>query len=56
MQIETSLTEKPYEKSEGERRCLIIVNTGDGKGKNASAFGLALRVHGCAKKVKIFSL
>ena len=54
MQIETPPTEKPYEKSEGERRGLIIVNTGDGKGKSTSAFGLALRAHGRAKKVKIF--
>ena len=56
MQLETSLTEKPDEKSEGERRCLIIVNAGYGKGKNASAFGLALRLHGRAKKVKIFGV
>ncbi|MDH4482392.1 MAG: cob(I)yrinic acid a,c-diamide adenosyltransferase [Rhodoferax sp.] len=54
MQIETPPTEKPYEKSEGERRGLIIVNTGDGKGKSTSAFGLALRAHGRAKRVKIF--
>jgi len=54
MQIETPPTEKRYEKSEGERRGLIIVNTGDGKGKSTSAFGLALRAHGRAKTVKIF--
>ena len=54
MQIETPPTEKPYDKSEGERRGLIIVNTGDGKGKSTSAFGLALRAHGRGKKVKIF--
>ena len=29
MQIESPPTEKPYDKSEGERRGLIIVNTGD---------------------------
>ncbi len=34
MQLETPPTEKPYEKSEGERRGLVIVNTGDGKGKS----------------------
>jgi cob(I)alamin adenosyltransferase len=54
MQIESPPTEKPYDKSEGERRGLIIVNTGDGKGKSTSAFGLALRAHGRAKNVKIY--
>lgn len=54
MQIETAPTDKPYEKPEGERRGLIIVNTGDGKGKSTAAFGLALRAHGRGKMVKIF--
>jgi len=54
MQIETPPSEKPYQKPEGERRGLVIVNTGDGKGKSTAAFGLALRAHGRGKAVKIY--
>ena len=54
MQIETPPTEKPYDKAEGERRGIVIVNTGDGKGKSTAAFGLALRAHGRGKAVRIF--
>jgi cob(I)alamin adenosyltransferase len=54
MKIEAPPSEKPYEKPEGERRGLVIVNTGDGKGKSTAAFGLALRAHGRGKKVKIY--
>ncbi|MDM0044245.1 cob(I)yrinic acid a,c-diamide adenosyltransferase [Variovorax dokdonensis] len=54
MKIETPPTAKPYDKPEGERRGLVIVNTGDGKGKSTAAFGLALRAHGRGKAVKIY--
>jgi cob(I)alamin adenosyltransferase len=54
MQIETPPTEKRYEKPDGERRGLVIVHTGDGKGKSTAAFGLALRAHGRGKSVKIW--
>ena len=39
---------------QSERRGLLIVNTGDGKGKSTAAFGLALRAHGRGKTVKIY--
>ena len=54
MNIETPPTEKPYEKPEGERRGLLIVNTGNGKGKSTAAFGLAFRATGRGKAVKVY--
>ena len=54
MEIKAPPTEKPYEPSTGERRGLLIINTGDGKGKSTAAFGLAIRAHGRGKNVKIY--
>lgn len=44
----------PSPKAEGERRGLVFVHTGHGKGKSTAAFGLALRAHGRGKAVKIY--
>lgn len=54
MQIEQAPTERTTPKPDGERRGLVIVHTGPGKGKSTAAFGLALRAHGRGKPVKIY--
>ena len=54
MDIQAAPRESRSQRPEGERRGLVIVHTGDGKGKSTAAFGLALRAHGRGKAVKIY--
>ena len=54
MEIEAPPVDRDRVKPDGERRGLLIVHTGDGKGKSTAAFGLALRAHGRGKAVKIY--
>jgi cob(I)alamin adenosyltransferase len=54
MQTEAPPTDHVRSVPAGPRRGLILVHTGDGKGKSTAAFGLALRAHGRGKAVRIY--
>ena len=53
LQLESPPSDRSRTPAQGERRGLLIVHTGNGKGKSTAAFGLALRAHGRGKKVQV---
>ena len=47
-------TDRKTEKAQGQRRGLVIVNTGHGKGKTTAALGLLMRAHGRGLRTRLF--
>ncbi len=51
---QTPPAKRTTEKAQGERRGLVIINTGHGKGKTTAALGLMMRAHGRGLKTRLF--
>ena len=52
--VKTPPTKRKTKKATGDRKGLIIINTGHGKGKTTAALGLMARAHGRGFKTRLF--